>query len=46
MAAIELYKLRQPRLKQDHPQFVQWCIGMSFCVYEYLYVYIGHRYGV
>lgn len=25
-AAIELYKERQPRLKQDHPHFINWCI--------------------
>eukprot|EP00116_Pleurobrachia_bachei_P003529 sb/3463791/ len=31
-AAIQLYKDRNPRLKKDHPQFVNWCIKR---MYEY-----------
>ena len=52
-SAIQLYTERQPRLRQDHPQFVNWCILRMFEfdivdnveLYELLFeVYPPHMY--
>ena len=52
-SAIQLYNERQPRLRQDHPQFVNWCILRMFEfdivddieLYELLFeVYPPHMY--